>query len=120
MAKVAILPEMTPKGDVSFHAFSGIKHSVGKTAGEALDSLTPLLPPEETANLVIVRSLSPDKFFTKELQDRLSFLMQKWRAVRDSGTVLLPDEEKELKGLVDCELLAAKLRAAALAKELES
>ncbi len=120
MAKVAILPELSSNGGVSFHAISGIKHSVGKTAGEALDSLTPLLRPEETANLVIVRSQHPDKFFSKELQDRLAQLMQNCRVARDSGTALPPNDEKELKHLVDCELLAAKLRAAALAKELES
>jgi hypothetical protein len=120
MTKVAILPQVTPNGDVSFHAFSGEKHGVGRTAGEALDTLTSLLPDEQNATLVIVQCFRPDSFFSKAQQQRLGELMDQWRAARDSGNTLPPQEESELRALVDQELGAATHRAAGMIKELES
>jgi hypothetical protein len=120
MTKIAILPEVTPTGDVSFHAFSGEQHSVGRTAGEALDKLTRLFPAEQLATLVIVQNFRPDRFFSELQQRRLGELMDGWRTARKSGTSLPPQEESELRTLVDQELQAATDRAAELIKELDS
>jgi hypothetical protein len=60
----------------------------------------------------------PDRFFTEEQQRRLGELMVKWRAARDAGLRLSPEEPVELEGLVDDELRGAAERAAAIADRL--
>ena len=40
MATASILPISDPKGEKSYRALAGDKHSEGKTAGQALDALT--------------------------------------------------------------------------------
>lgn len=119
MTKVAILSEPTDTGDVAYRAIAGARQSVGKTAGEALDALTALLPESETGTLVIVQTLKPDRFFTAEQQNRLKELMARWRTARDAGTSLPPDEQAELNALTDAEVRAATERAAALLREFE-
>lgn len=118
MTRVAILPVPTEKGDISYRAVAGDKHSQGKTAGEALDALTAQLSEEEASTLVIVQSLRPDRFFNAAQQQRLAELMGRWRAARDRGETLPDDERAELEALVETELRAAAIRAAALADEL--
>jgi hypothetical protein len=44
MTKVSILPEPRDTGDITYRAIAGERQSVGKTAGEALDALTAMLP----------------------------------------------------------------------------
>jgi hypothetical protein len=58
----------------------------------------------------------PDKFFSKEHIERLSYLMEHWRAAKDSGTALSPVEQTELEMLVDEELKAATNRAATMVR----
>ena len=82
MIKVAILPIPTEQGNLSYHAIAGAKHAEGKTAGEALDTLTAQLSADEASTLVIVQSLHPDRFFTAAQQDRLAALMARWRTAR--------------------------------------
>jgi hypothetical protein len=118
MTKVAILPERTDTGGTTYRAVAGDKQSVGRTVGEALDALTTQLPEEETGTLIIVQNLRPDRFFTAQQQQRLGELMARWRAARDSGTALPPDEQAELESLADAEVHAATQRAAALLHEL--
>lgn len=55
MTKVTILPVPDEHGDVSYHALAGDKQSEGKTAGEALDSLTTQVPEDETGTLIIIQ-----------------------------------------------------------------
>jgi hypothetical protein len=119
MTKVSILPEPRDTGDITYRAIAGERQSVGKTAGEALDALTAMLPEDETGTLVVVQHLRPDRLFTAEQQERLKELMARWRAARDAGAALPPDEQAELDALVDAELRAATARAAALRKGLE-
>ncbi len=64
MNKVAILPVPTASGDIDYHAMAGDKHSHGKTAGEALDALTALLPEDDAGPLVVVQILRQDSFST--------------------------------------------------------
>ena len=119
MTKVAILPEPTQIGGITYRAISGEQQSVGKTAGEALDALTALLPGNETSMLVIVQNLRPDRFFTAEQHQRLKDLMAGWRAARDVGTTLPTEEQAELNALVEAEVRAATERATTMLKELE-
>jgi hypothetical protein len=117
MTKVAILPVPTAKG-LSYHAVSGDKQSVGRTAGEALDALTSQLAEDEDSTLVIVQNLKPDLFFDAAKQQRMAELMERWRMARDSGASLPQGEQAELDSLVEAELLAATSRAASLLNQL--
>jgi hypothetical protein len=47
---------------------------MGRTAGEALDALASQLPREDVETLVIVRNMSPDRFFSAEQRSRLEDL----------------------------------------------
>ena len=64
--------------------------------------------------------MKPDQFFNEDLQERLAHLMQKWRLARDAGENLPSSEQNELTHLVNTELMGARLRAAAMAKDVES
>lgn len=114
MTKVAILPERDEQGEMTYRAVAGETETTGRTAGEALDALTSLLPEEETGT-VVVQMLRPDVLFTSAQKQRLEELMARWRAARDAGTTIPPDEQRELDALVDAELRASTARASALA-----
>jgi hypothetical protein len=97
-----------------YRAVAGDTQAVGPTVGQAIDGLrTKLGDPTETT-LVIVPPMTPDAFFTAEQRDRLAGLMARWRAARDGGTHLPPDEQAELDALVEAEVRAAGERAAQL------
>jgi hypothetical protein len=118
MTRVAILPVPTESGDLLYQAVSGVKHSQGNTAGEALDALTVQLPEDEAGTLVIVQNLRPDPLFGASQQERLATLMARWREARDKGVTMSPDDLAELGALVDAELRASSRRAGMLADEL--
>ena len=120
MTKVALFEEAIGPGETAFRAVTARNQATGRTAGEALDALTSQLPREESDTLIIVRNLTPDRFFTSEQRRRLEQLMTRWRSVRDAGGSLPPDEQSELEQLIDAELRAATERAAALGLELSS
>ena len=117
MTRIAILQESAGPDAKSYRAVAGEKESVGKTPGEALDSLTNLLD-DEAGTLVIVQHLGPDRFFTADQQNRLGELMARWRAARDTGATISADERAELEALVDAETDAARQRAEAALGEL--
>jgi hypothetical protein len=119
MTRIAILPEPAETGKITYRAISGRRQSVGRTAGEALDALSSMLPEQDSATMVIVQHQRPDLFFTSEQRARLDELMAHWRAARDGGTVLSIAEQSELDELVEAELSAATRRAAALLREFE-
>src|SRR5438105_536972 len=114
MTTIAILPESSGTQGPQYRAISGKKQSIGRTAGEALDALTPQLDPSETGALVLVQQLRPDAFFTSQQHERLQGLMERWRCARAAGTRLPPDDQSELDALVEAELRATANRAAAL------
>jgi hypothetical protein len=62
----------------------------------------------------------PDPFFTEEQRRRLEELMTRWRAARDAGLRLAPEDQAELESLVDAELRAATERAAAIGDRIGS
>ena len=99
-------------------ATDGIE-AIGKTAGEALDSLTTQLGKEQDGMFIVYEQWQPDEFFTTAQQQRLSELMSRWRAARDSGKKLLADEQAELEALVDAQLEGSAKRAAALRRDLK-
>ena len=117
MTRVTILPIPTKDGDISYHALVGNKESIGRTAGEALDSLTSQLSADEKGTMIIVQNHHPDEYFGKEQQERLAHLMEEWRQARDRGKVLSNKKQLELKALVNAELKAATERAAAFLKD---
>ena len=114
MTTIAILPEGVGEKGKTYRALSGNTQSSGRTAGEALDALTKQLSEDETGLLVIVLNLRPDQFFTERQQQRLSALMDRWRASRDDNAALPAAEQAELESLVEAEIEAAKQRANAV------
>jgi hypothetical protein len=120
MTTVAILPISDVNGEKSYRAIAGDKYSVGKTAGQALDALTAQLDEIEFSALLVIQSFRPDLFFSAEQQERLSELMTLWRAARDQGQELLPEQQVELDSLVDIELRAATVRTATLMQQENS
>jgi hypothetical protein len=113
MTTVAILPISDINGEKSYQAIAGDKHSIGKTAGQALDALAAQLDELEFSALLVIQSFRPDTFFSSEQQQRLSELMNLWRLARDQGQELPPAQQAELNGLVEIELRAAASRTAA-------
>jgi hypothetical protein len=109
MTKVAILQMPTVPEDMRYWAIGNNKQSFGKTAGEALDSLTAQLS-EETSAIVIVQNRRPDVFFTEAQQQQLAELMSRWRALRDQGLELSTKDQRELETLVEAELHASAAR----------
>ena len=85
---VAILPIYDANGEKSYRATAGDKHSVGKTAGQALDALTGQLGESEFSALLLLQSFYHEQFFNVEQQQRLSKLMDLWRQARDAGQSL--------------------------------
>jgi hypothetical protein len=116
MSTVSILPVPAEGGGTMYRALCGGRRGAGKTPGEALDAI---LDQGESSTLVVVQRNCPDAFFAAEQQRRMEELMARWRAARDAGATLPPQEQQELEGLVEAELRAAGQRAAALADELE-
>jgi hypothetical protein len=114
MTTVAIMPDIPGSPTTQYRAVAGKVQAVGKTAGQALDALTAQLDAGEAGTLIVVQHGRPDRFFTAEQQQRLEALMAHWRAARDAGTALSPQEQAELEALVEAEVRAAAERARAL------
>jgi hypothetical protein len=120
MTTVTILPISDDSGEKFYRAIAGDKHSVGKTAGQALDALTAQLDETEFRAFLIMQSFRPDPFFSVEQQERLSELMGLWRIARDRGQQLPLEQQTELDSLVEAELRAATARTAALIQQEHS
>jgi hypothetical protein len=118
MTTVSILPISDANGERIYRAIAGDKQSTGRTAGEALDALTAQLEGDEFNALLVIQNFRPDWFFSVEQQKRLSELMSLWRAARDQGQTLPPEQQIELDSLVEVELKAATARTAILLQQL--
>lgn len=118
MTTIAIVPDNPQASPRRFHAVAGDVQSVGATAGQALDALTAQLGEPRETTLIVVQPMRPDALFTAAQQQRLAELMDRWRAARDVGTALPPQEQAELDALVEIELRAASERSTALARQL--
>ena len=75
MTKVAVYHESADPESMPYRAVSGPNQAMGRTAGEALDALALQLPQEAADTLVIVRNMSPDRFFSAEQRRRMEELM---------------------------------------------
>jgi hypothetical protein len=116
MTTVAILPSVDPRGEKVYRAIAGNKHSMGKTAGQALDALTDQLDQPDFSGLLLIPGFQPDALFNANQQNRLADLMNRWRAARDRGEELPENQNAELEQLVEAELTAATVRTITLAQ----
>jgi hypothetical protein len=120
MIKVAVYRESPGVEPMPFRAISGKAQAMGRTAGEALDALALQLPSQEAETLVILRNMSPDRFFGAGPRSRLEELVALRREALAGHAVMTEQEEAELEQLVDAELRAATERATALHRDLSS
>jgi hypothetical protein len=119
MTTIAIVPEKPNDASTSFRASAGKLHSTGRTPGEALDAISSQLGDSESNAVAVVLQMRPDRYFDEAQQTRLAGLMDRWRAARDSGSSLVPEEQAELDRLVAAELSGATQRATALLSGLQ-
>ena len=118
MTKVAVYRDSADPESMSYRAVSGRNQAMGRTAGEALDALALQLPREDAETLVIVRNMSPDRFFVAEQRRRLEALMASKRVAIAGNSRLTAEDDAELEQLIDAELRAATERATALFHDL--
>ncbi len=118
MTRVALSQEPGDAGSMPYRAIAGRNQAMGRTAGEALDALSTQLPGEEADTFVIVRNMSPDRFFTAGQRRRLEELMNLRRDALAGNSRRGAEEEAELEQLVDAEVRSAAERAAALLRDL--
>jgi hypothetical protein len=114
MTRVAVYHEPADPESMPYRTVSGRNQAMGRTAGEALDALAAQLPQEDADTLVIVRNMSPDRFFGAEQRRRLEELMALRREAIAGNSLLTAQEEAELEQLVDAQVRAATERATAL------
>ncbi len=108
MTNITIQPEV--EQSYHFRAVSGSLHSVGKTAGEALDSLLSQEGVNIESSSILIQRFAPDAFFTQEQHDRMKDLLS-------HNGVLSEAENRELNELIDLELDATALRSKAIMSE---
>jgi hypothetical protein len=118
MTTISVVPFDPKSSSNGFRAVAGDKQSVGPTVGQALDALQSELGPAAETTLVVVQPMIADEFFPAVRRDRLAELMARWRAARDAGAALPPDEQAELETLSKDEVEASARRAAALLRQL--
>jgi hypothetical protein len=109
VTKVAVYHESADPKSMPYRAVSGRNQAMGRTAGEALDALASQLPQEDADPLVIVRNMSPDRFFSAEQRRRLEELMALRHEAIAGNSPLTAEEEAELEQLVDAEVRATAL-----------
>jgi hypothetical protein len=119
MTTVSILPEQNESTAPNYRAMAGTEQSVGRTPGEALDSLTSKLSERDSGAVVVIQRMKPDRFFNEQQQKRLAELMQRWRLARDQGKSLGSDEQAELDQLVQAEVKASAERVVAMRNEIK-
>ena len=118
MNRVSITSVPLESNGISYFAVAGDKQSVGKTAGEALDALTPQLDAKKGVTFVVVQSGQPDEFFSLDDQRRIADLMTRWRLLRDEGSIIPQSLQDELNSLIEAELRASAARAQAMLDSL--
>lgn len=120
MSTITVLPDATGASNGGFCAVAGTVQSTGQTFGQALDALTAKIGAPTEATLVVLLPQLKDDLFPQAQQNRLTELMNRWRAARDSGTVLSSDEQSELDALSEAEVRASGERAAEMLRQLAS
>jgi hypothetical protein len=118
MTTIAIVPDNPKSSSACFRAVAGETQSIGATAGQALDALRAQLGGPDQTTLIVIQPMRPDELFSAAQQQQLADLLAHWRAARDAGTQLPPQEQAALDALVEAELRAACQRSAALVRQL--
>lgn len=118
MNTISILPEGGESRPTGFRAVCTGRKAAGRTPGEALDALTSQLGAGAAGAAVIVQLFHPDKYFSAEQRERLSALMARWRAARETGGALPAAEQAELERLVEEELQGSAERAEQMSRGL--
>ncbi len=104
MTTTAIFPDASDTTPESgFLAVSGNHRARGRTAGAALDALAGQLTDEESASLIMVQSMQPDRFFNAAQKERLAHLMQAWKESPETppSAELLAMLDEELKATIE-------------------
>lgn len=120
MTTIAIVPENSKGSSACFRAVAGETQSTGATAGQALDALREQLDEPDQTTLIVIQPMQPDELFSAAQQKQLADLLTRWRAARDAGVSLSPQEQADLDALVEAELRAACQRSATLVRQLPS
>ena len=90
-----------------------------RRTGSRLDPLAAQLEDGDNDTLIVVQHQKPDLLFSETQQRRLAELMSLWRAARDRGSSLSPEEQTELDQLVEKEVEASSHRTAAVLRDLD-
>jgi hypothetical protein len=98
----------------AYKAVSGERTAVGPTIGDAFKNLADQIGDPDETTFVVIQPMRPDRFFGAEQVRRLTELMAKWRAARDSGSSLPEAEQAELDSLVEAELEGTIRRSQAI------
>jgi hypothetical protein len=114
MESIAIFPVSGDHEGSLFRAVARTGQSEGRTAGEALDAISPTLPSGSSGTMVVIQSFRPDEFFGPQETQRLQSLMDRLRAARCGAEPLSSEEQAELERLVEAEWKAAACRTQAL------
>jgi hypothetical protein len=111
MTTVTVHEDTDAADATCFSAIAGRHHSVGRTAGEALDALLAKEGHTVDSSAILIQRFAPDAYFTKAQIDRLRDLL-------DRRTALTDEERAELHDLVDAELEATIARSEALVSRM--
>lgn len=103
-----------PDAESGYRAVADGVEACGETPGRALDALVERTGPTVGATLVVIQPNAGDEFFSDAQRHRLTELMARWRAARDSLQPFPPTDQAELDGLIAEELKAAVARSAAM------
>jgi hypothetical protein len=113
MTTISVWPNSTG-GSPAYRAVAAGEEATGAAPGEALDALLARTGPPRGLAIVILQTDGPDEFFPADKRDRLSELMDRFRAARDAGVPLAAAEQMELEALTAEELRASAARGAAI------
>ncbi|MCW5959997.1 MAG: hypothetical protein KIS76_07525 [Pyrinomonadaceae bacterium] len=109
---------VSPNKADRYIAVSNGKESIGKTIGEAIDSIYDQLEEDQQNTVIYVQEFKGDEFFSDKQIERLSMLMKKWRSARDQGEMLPAEQQEELEKLIEIELEASGKRVEKIANQM--
>ena len=113
MPPVSIQLEEYPKQARLFRALSGLRQSIGKTPGEALDALIAQEGEIMESSAILIQRFGSDSFFTQNQYDRMQYLL-------GHNAMLTVEESAELDTLIDAEIEATIRRTDSLVKPLQT
>jgi regulator of protease activity HflC (stomatin/prohibitin superfamily) len=107
MTSIAIHIEDSKADTPRFRAVAGNRQAVGRTMGEALDSLTADWGDDIQETAVFIQRFEPDAYFTAAQYHRMQELLAR-------RATLTAEERGELEALIDTELEATITRTEGL------